>query len=75
MINCLQVFVGRMPEWSNGVVSKTTVPSRGPQVRILLLPPQYIVNRLITGFFAILHIWNIEPESIGITFLSPELSP
>lgn len=28
-----------MPEWSNGVVSKTTVSLPGPQVRILLLPP------------------------------------
>lgn len=30
---------GEMPEWSNGVVSKTTVPLRVPRVRIPVSPP------------------------------------
>ncbi len=31
---------GEVPEWSNGAVSKTVVPSRGPRVRIPVSPPQ-----------------------------------
>ena len=43
-----------MPEWSNGVVSKTTVSSQGPQVRILLLPPKIIRRKTIMHYVYIL---------------------
>lgn len=34
----LNKIMGGMPEWLNGVVSKTTVLERVPEVRILLPP-------------------------------------
>ena len=34
---------GEVPEWSNGAVSKTVVPSRVPRVRIPVSPPSKLV--------------------------------
>src|SRR6056297_1806533 len=37
---------GEVPEWSNGAVSKTVDPSRGPRVRIPVSPPDNSPNHL-----------------------------
>lgn len=49
---------GEMPEWPNGIDSKSIVAAMPPRVRIPVSPPHTKLNLLIRlGFFICLFFW------------------